>query len=122
MITKNIKYTYKRKDNNTFHSLNNKRIRILNETGNEILKLNENNDENVQNQNLNDKKKNLNDISSYFNKKIPKHNEKSIIEEKINPPIMKNKKTLEFYFQKKPDKESDNENSNTKKEINMSKN
>jgi len=105
MTLNSIKFTYKRKDNNTYQSLNRKKLRILNETGNEILKENEINNENTHLQ-LKHKKQNPNDISSYFSKKIPQPTKNESVE--INKKtLVKGNKTIESYFQIKPNKEKE---------------
>jgi len=116
MTLNNIKFTYKRKNNNTYQSLNRKKIRILNETGNEILQENEINNENTHLQ-LKHKKQNPNDISSYFNKKIPQPTKIEPVE--INKKTLINgHKTIESYFQIKPNKEKEIEIKKLKNEGN----
>jgi len=117
MTINNIKFTYKRKDNNTFQSLNNKKIRLLNSTGNEIIKENEISFENVDTYKLKNKKQNHNDISSYFNKKIPKHDKEPIESSDSPMSIMKSKRTIESYFQSKPNKGNENKIKNSEKNI-----
>ncbi|KAG4102019.1 ESCO1/2 acetyl-transferase-domain-containing protein [Neocallimastix lanati (nom. inval.)] len=122
MTINNIKFTYKRKDNNTFQSLNNKKIRLLNSTGNEIIKENEISFENVDTYKLKNKKQNHNDISSYFNKKIPKHDKEPIESSDSPMSIMKSKRTIESYFQSKPNKGNENKIKNSEKNIDNKKN
>jgi len=109
MTANNIKFTYKRKDNNTYQSLSSKKIRLLNESGNEILKENETNFK--IHSKLNNKKQISCDISSYFNKKIPKTNNSKSMEIQNNT-FMKSHKTIESYFQLKPKPNTQNEESN----------
>ncbi|ORX80172.1 hypothetical protein BCR32DRAFT_245810 [Anaeromyces robustus] len=100
MTAKNIKFTYKRKGN-TIQNLNTKRIRILNEVGNELVQdyMNEDGNNNLKK----GKKHNLNDISTYFSKRISKQNKESLEIEKSSQ-IFKSCKTIESYFKSKENK------------------